>query len=44
MNSDFENYTLTYDWLPCISCGWSDMTYHDQKGFGAGAKDIFGVS
>ena len=42
MKSDFQNYTLTYDWLPCISCGWSDMAYHDQKGFGAGAKDIFG--
>ena len=44
MNSDFENYTLTYDWLPCISCGWSDMAYHDQQGFGAGAKEIFGVA
>lgn len=42
MNSDFENFTLTYNWLPCISCGWIDLPYYDQKGFGAGAKEIFG--
>jgi hypothetical protein len=43
MKSDFQNYTLTYDWLPC-NCisGWIDMPYYDRKGFGAGAKDIFG--
>jgi hypothetical protein len=39
MNSDFENYTLTYDWLPCISCGWNDMTIHDQRYHSA--KDFF---
>ena len=45
MNSDFENYTLPYDWLPCCgSCGWVDMSYYDQNGFGAGAKEVFGVT
>ena len=44
MNSDFENYTLSYDWLPCVSCGWNDVPYYDQNGFGPGAKEIFGVT
>ena len=41
MNSDFQNYTLTYEWLPCISCCWNDMQYSDKEGLGTGAEDIF---
>ena len=41
MNSDFQNNTQPYDWLPCCYDGWDDMSYFDKIGFGASAKDIF---
>ena len=38
MNSDFQNHTLTYDWLPCTSCGWNDWRTMTRRALGQALK------